>query len=118
MRVSIQMIAAGLFSLMISIISGEYHQINLSTVSAESIWGLAYLIVMGSLVAYLAYVWLITVKPPSLVGTFAYVNPAVAVFLGWLIAHETISTLQVIALCIILSAVLLVNLSKEKINKS
>jgi drug/metabolite transporter (DMT)-like permease len=115
MKASLQMIAAGLFSLLISLISGEYNHINLSALSAESIGGLTYLITMGSLVAYLAYIWLLTIKPPSLVGTFAYVNPAVAVFLGWLIAHETISTLQIIALCVILSGVLLVNLSKEKL---
>jgi drug/metabolite transporter (DMT)-like permease len=62
----------------------------------------------------MAYIWLLTVRPPALVGTYAYVNPVVAVFLGWLIADESISQQQIIALIVILAGVILVNFSKEQ----
>jgi drug/metabolite transporter (DMT)-like permease len=62
----------------------------------------------------MAYVWLLSVRPPALVGTYAYVNPVVAVFLGWLLVGEHISRQQVIALSIILAGVILVTLSKGK----
>jgi drug/metabolite transporter (DMT)-like permease len=114
MKAAIQMLVAGLFSLLASAISGEFRGFVLSQVSTESIAALLYLILVGSLVGYMAYVWLLSVKPPVLVGTYAYVNPVVAVFLGWLIAHEQISNQQIIALMVILAGVILVTLSKEK----
>ena len=86
----------------------------LSQVSLTSLLALIYLITLGSLVAYMAYIWLLSVRPPSLVGTYAYVNPVVAVFLGWLLAGEAITTQQIIALSIILVGVLLVNFPREK----
>ena len=73
-----------------------------------------YLVFIGSLVGYIAYIWLLSVRPPALVGTYAYVNPVVAVFLGWLLHNETILFRQILALLVILGGVLLVNLSKYK----
>jgi drug/metabolite transporter (DMT)-like permease len=71
---------------------------------------------MGSLVGFMAYVWLLTVRSATLVGTYAYVNPVVAVFLGWVVAGEIISALQVVALLVILGGVILVTLAKSIIN--
>jgi drug/metabolite transporter (DMT)-like permease len=68
---------------------------------------------MGSLVGYMSYVWLLSVRPPSIVGTYAYVNPVVAVFLGWLMLGEVIGKNQILALCIILAGVVLVSLPKK-----
>jgi drug/metabolite transporter (DMT)-like permease len=62
----------------------------------------------------MSYVWLLSVRSAAVVGTYAYVNPVVAVFLGWLIASEQIVTRQIIALAIILLGVILVTLAKEK----
>ena len=78
------------------------------------IWCLSYLIVMGSLVAYMAYIWLLGIRPASLVGTYAYVNPVVAVFLGWLIANEHVSMMKIIGLTVIIAGLVIVNISKEK----
>ena len=117
MKVSIQMMAAGIVALMIAFITGEQNKFSLSEVSINSFTALGYLIVMGSLVGYLAYVWLLSVRPPSLVGTYAYVNPVIAVFLGWLIADEKISRQQIIALIVILLGVVMVNLTKDKTKK-
>ena len=114
MRAALQMLSAGVLALLVGLFTGEQDKFSWSALTAQSVWALAYLIVMGSIVAYLAYVWLLSVKPPSLVGTYAYVNPIIAVFLGWAIASEPISQQQVLALTVILGGVLLVNFSKEK----
>ncbi|HEX8675864.1 MAG TPA: EamA family transporter [Segetibacter sp.] len=114
MKAAVQMLAAGIVALLTGLITNEQEGFIISHISLQSIFALLYLIVMGSLVAYMAYIWLLTVRPPSLVGTYAYVNPVVAVFLGWLIADESISQQQMIALIVILAGVILVNFSKEQ----
>jgi drug/metabolite transporter (DMT)-like permease len=113
-KVAIQMLAAGVAGIISGFIAGEQKEFQLAQVSLVSILALIYLITIGSMVAYLAYIWLLGIRPPSLVGTYAYVNPVVAVFLGWLLAGEIITTQQVIALSIILAGVILVNFSKGK----
>lgn len=110
----IQMTAAGLFSLAVSWQQGELAGFSLSTVSVQSWLGLAYLISFGSLIGYLSYIWLLKVRPAVQVGTYAYVNPVVAMLLGWLIASEPLDWQQAAALGVILSGVLLINLPKYK----
>ncbi len=114
MKAAVQMLAAGIVALLTGLIANEQKSFIVSNISLQSILALLYLIIMGSLVTYMAYIWLLSVRPPSLVGTYAYVNPVVAVFLGWLIADETISQQQMIALIVILAGVILVNFSKEQ----
>jgi drug/metabolite transporter (DMT)-like permease len=114
MKAAIQMMAAGSLSLITGIGSGELQQFSWSNVSIQAIMAVLYLITFGSLIGYMSFVWLMTVRPPSLVGTYAYVNPVVAVFLGWLIANEQITWHQILALIIILAGVIIVNFSKEK----
>jgi len=115
MKASIQMMAAGLIASATSISTGELHQFSWNNVSTEAIMAVAYLITFGSLIGYMSFVFLMSVRPPSIVGTYAYVNPVVAVFLGWMFAHEQITWHQIIALVIILTGVIIVNFSKEKI---
>ena len=113
-KVAIQMLAAGVMGMIAGFITNEQKEFALSQVSLTSVLALVYLITLGSLVAFIAYIWLLGVRPPSLVGTYAYVNPVVAVFLGWLMVGEVITTQQIIALSVILLGVVLVNFSKEK----
>jgi drug/metabolite transporter (DMT)-like permease len=112
MKVALQMIASGMAFIITAIASGE--PLHPSGVSLTSIGALVYLVIMGSMVAYMAYMWLLSVRPASLVGTYAYVNPVVAVFLGWLIAGESVSIQQAIGLGIIIIGLVIVNMSKEK----
>jgi drug/metabolite transporter (DMT)-like permease len=114
MKAAVQMLAAGIVALFVAFISKEHHEIVLAKITWQSIAALLYLIVMGSLVGYMSYIWLLSVRPPSLVGTYAYVNPAVAVFLGWLFLNEKITTPQILALGVILAGVILVNFRKEQ----
>jgi drug/metabolite transporter (DMT)-like permease len=106
----IQLLAAGIVALIISASNGEIAQFSLSAVTTKAWLALAYLSLFGSVAGYLSYVWLLSIQPAARVGTFAYVNPVVAVLLGAFVAHENIPTIQIIALLIILCSVLLVNL--------
>jgi drug/metabolite transporter (DMT)-like permease len=114
MKVALQMLVAGVAFFISGFMAKEHQQFSWSQVSSTSVIALSYLILFGSLVGYLSYIWLLGVRPPSLVGTYAYVNPIVAVFLGWLFVGEAIGQQQVIALSVILLGVILVNLAKEK----
>jgi drug/metabolite transporter (DMT)-like permease len=114
MKAAIQMISAGIVAYFFAFIAGEYSTFAIRDVSFESIKAVIYLVLFGSLIGYIAYIWLLSVRPPSQVGTYAYVNPVVAVFLGWLLADEKISSQQIIALCVVLAGVIMVNFSKEK----
>ena len=110
----IQMLAAGVFSLLVSAQQGEVAHFSLAAVSTESWLGIAYLVVFGSLIGYLSYVWLLGIRPTVQVGTYAYINPVVAVLLGWMLASEPFAWRQLAALGIILGGVLLINLPKYR----
>ncbi|PSR53104.1 EamA family transporter [Adhaeribacter arboris] len=109
-----QLMAAGMVSLLISLFTKEWPGFSFAEVSLQAWGGLLFLIVMGSLVAYLSFVWLISVRPPALVSTHTYINPVVAVFLGGLFAAEKITLVQVGALLVILLGVLLTNIPGYK----
>jgi drug/metabolite transporter (DMT)-like permease len=113
MTTAIQLVAAGIFSALLGGIIGEWTHFSIAAVSAKAWGGLLYLIVLGSVVAYLAFTWLLSIRPPAVVSTHTYVNPVVAVVVGWLLAHETITALQIGALFLILTGVMLVNKKPE-----
>jgi drug/metabolite transporter (DMT)-like permease len=101
-------LAGGTLLLGASGLGGELAGFDASAVSGESLAGLVYLIVMGSLVGLTAYVWLLRAAPISLVATYAYVNPVVAVLLGWAVVGEAISTRVLVAGAAIVLAVALI----------
>lgn len=112
LKAALQMVIAGITALLYALLTGEQQQLIWNNITASSVTALIYLILIGSLVGYVSYIWLLSVRPASLVGTYAYVNPLVAVFLGWLFIGEKISTQQMIALCVILVGVILVNIAR------
>jgi len=114
MKAAVQMMAAGCFAIIASAASGEFDRVSIQNITYSSVLAIGYLIVMGSLVGYMAYIWLLSVRSATLVGTYAYVNPVVALFLGWLIAGEQINAQQITALTVILGGVLLIALAKSK----
>lgn len=117
MNVGQQLIVGGVASLIIASALGEWTVINWSAIPLEAWSGLAYLIFFGSIIAYLSFIWLLSIKPPALVSTHTYVNPVVAVVFGWIIAHENITGMQTIGLLVILLGVLLTNMINYKITK-
>jgi len=109
-----QMLAAGIVFVPASFINNEWSTFQVASVTTGSWLSLFYLITMGSLAGFSAYVWLLQVRPATQVSTYAYVNPVVAVLLGVLFAGEHITFLQVIGLAVILLSVLLINLVKYR----
>jgi len=118
MNTSVQLMMAGLFSGLISFITGETKDFSFSQIHISSLLALLYLVIPGSLVTYLCYIWLLQVRPAAQVSSYVYVNPVVAIILGAIIGRETITTVQILSLTIILCGVLLVNLPKYKTAKS
>jgi drug/metabolite transporter (DMT)-like permease len=114
MNGALQFLAAGLFCLMISIAAGEWRYFHFSKVPSQAWIALFYLVFMGSIIAYLSYLFLLKVRPAAQVSTYVYVNPVIALLLGGWLAKERISPLQGLALAIILAGVLFVNRVKYK----
>ena len=111
-----QMFSGGLVLLVVSLLSGEVSKFDVAQVSANSVFGLIYLIVFGSLIGFTAYSWLLKNSQPALVSTYAYVNPIVAVFLGWLIAGESFTGQMLIGATVIVGSVVLIT-SHDKNDK-
>ena len=112
---SMQMLAGGAWLLLAAVVTGEAGQVHLGSVTARSVLALAYLTVLGSIVAFTVFTWLLTVASPSRVSTYAYVNPVVAVFIGWALAGEAIGVHTIAATVIILAGVALVNTRKKAV---
>lgn len=110
---AMEMLCGGAFLIVLAFITGEHKQFDLANVSARSLAGFAYLTSIGSLVGFTAYIWLLKVQPASRVSTYAYVNPVVAVFLGWAIAGEQLSIRTAIAAAIIIGAVALITTARS-----
>ena len=104
--------SAGLF--LMATVTGEWSRLDLAAVTPRSLGGLAYLIVFGSLVGFVAYTWLLRVAPTPLVATYAYVNPLIAVLLGSLFAQEAFTPRLLLAAAVIVSAVVLINYGRVK----
>ena len=107
---AVEMLAGGAALLLVGLLTGELGQLHPGAVSTRSTLALLYLIVFGSLVAFSAYVWLLHAVSPALVSTYAFVNPIVAVFLGWAFASEPVTIRTAIAAAIIIGGVALITI--------
>jgi drug/metabolite transporter (DMT)-like permease len=107
-RSAVPVLCGGAMLLIAAGVSGEFSAVHWSAVSLKSLLGLAYLIAFGSVVAFTAYTWLLQHISPTLVATHTFVNPLVAVLVGWLWASEPLSARIVTATAVILGAIVLV----------
>lgn len=117
MNIAQQLIIAGITSLIIALFRGEWSVLEIAKVPLISLFGLLFLIFFGSIAAYVSYIWLLSVKDAVLVSTHTYINPIVAVAIGWIFANEKISSIQFAGLAIILLGVALTNLSRYQFAK-
>jgi drug/metabolite transporter (DMT)-like permease len=111
--VSLQMLAGGFCLLMAGSLRGEWSRFYLEAVSFQSIAALVYLIVFGALITFASYNWLLKVSTPAKVGTYAFFNPLVAVFLGWVLADEAITLRIGLGAAAILTSLVLINRSEN-----
>lgn len=105
---AMQMLAGGLVLTVVATAAGEWADLDIAAISLESLLGLGFLIVFGSLVGFACYVWLLRSARTTLVSTYAYVNPIVAVFLGWAILGEAVTGRTLLAGGVIVTAVALI----------
>ncbi len=109
----IEMLAGGVSLGIVSLLTGEWQQIRPEQITTSALLALAYLIVFGSLLGFTAYVWLLRNTPLSLASTYAYVNPVVAVFLGWALAGEQLSLMTLVAAAVIVVSVCVISLFRS-----
>lgn len=112
MSTGMQMIGGSAGLLLVALLLGEVQRFDVTTVSAESAIGWLYLVTFGGLVGFTAYIYLLKVTTPAKAATYAYVNPLVAVFLGWAIAGEPITARTLVAAAVILAGVAMITLGQ------
>jgi drug/metabolite transporter (DMT)-like permease len=108
MSTAIEMLAGGALLLLLGLVTGESSQLDINLFTAQSWAAFLYLIVFGSIVAFTAYIYLLQHVQATRVGTYSYVNPIIAVFLGWLILGEPLSARMLVAAAVIVVAVMLI----------
>jgi drug/metabolite transporter (DMT)-like permease len=108
-----EMLMGAVALFIMSVITGELNGFSFAQVSTRSWLGLLYLITFGSLVGFVSYGWLLQNAPISLTSTYAYVNPMVAVFLGYFLAGEELSGRILIASIIIVGSVIMINRARQ-----
>jgi drug/metabolite transporter (DMT)-like permease len=106
-----QVLAAGAGNFIFALLNGDLNHV---TWGSRSLAAVAYLVVCGSWIGYTAYIWLLEHVPTSKVSTYAYVNPVVAVFLGWLVLHERVDRFILAGSAIVVLSVILVTSAKVK----
>src|SRR5205823_3767601 len=111
---AIQMIAGGAAIALVGTLLGEWSRWHLTP---KGVGAIAYLVVFGSILGYSAYTYALRHASPTIVGTYAYVNPVIAVLLGWLILHEPVTARTFLAMALILGAVVWIQFS-HKIGRS
>jgi drug/metabolite transporter (DMT)-like permease len=108
------MLLGGVFLTLIATALGEFHGFHFSAVSRQVWLSLLYLIVPGSIIGFTAYVWLIHRESPTRVGTYAYVNPIVAVLLGYFLAGEPLGLRTILGTLFVLVSVVVITLTPPK----
>jgi drug/metabolite transporter (DMT)-like permease len=112
-----QMLAGSLVLAAMAGIRGEYASVQVDAITANSLLAFGYLVLVGSLIAFTTYVWLLRVAPLPLIATYAYVNPIVAVILGALVLHEEITQRTLVAGGVIVFAVALIITSRNRMSR-
>ncbi len=108
-----EMLGGGALLLLVGMLSGELSHFDVRQVSRESAVGLAYLITFGSLLGFTSYIWLLDKVSPARLGTYAYVNPIIAVLLGWAFAGEKLSLRAGVAAAIVICAVAMITSARS-----
>jgi drug/metabolite transporter (DMT)-like permease len=113
MNSAVQMLGGGVALALTGLLTGEWPRLQSAQISSRSALAFLYLVVFGSWIAYSAYVWLLKVSTPARVSTYAYVNPVIAVLLGWAFLREPVTSRMLVAALIIVAAVVIITLPGE-----
>jgi len=115
---ALQMLCGGTALMFAAALHGDFASLRLAEITGRAWGAFSYLVLLGSLVGFSTFVWLMKHSTPARVATYAYVNPVVAVLLGWLILDEPITTRTLIASAIIVTAVVIITTEKSRSPKS
>lgn len=107
-----QMLAGGVWLYLVATLTGDWGRLHLDAISLKSGLALGYLVVLGSIVAFSVYLWLVRTTSPALASTYAYANPVVAMALGWALAAEPLTWQTMLAAAIIISGVALITMAR------
>lgn len=110
---AIQMLCGGLWLVLCGSLLSEWNTTDWQMIAGRSVFAWGYLVVAGSLIGFTTYIWLMNRCSPTLVSTYAYVNPVVAVFLGWLVLHEKVDRWTLVAAVVIIAGVALITIGKS-----
>lgn len=113
LTIGMEMLCGGIALFVLGTIVGEWNRVQLGDVSARSLLALLYLTLFGSVLGFSAYIWLLRVSTPEKVSTYAYVNPVVAVFLGWIAGGEPVTRGVLAASAIIVGSVVLITSARN-----
>ena len=113
MTTGMEMLGGGVLLLVVALLSGEFSRFDVRHISGASTTGLVYLITFGSLIGFTSYIWLLDKVSPARLGTYAYVNPIVAVLLGWAIAGEKLTVRTGVAAAIVICGVALITTARS-----
>ena len=113
---AMQCLAGGALLIVVGLLTGQGAQLDWNTVSLRSVLALSYLVVFGSLLGFSAYTWLLAHASPARVSTYAYINPVVAVILGWALAGEQITLRMLAATAVIIAGVVLVITARQRVS--
>jgi drug/metabolite transporter (DMT)-like permease len=113
MNAAAQMLSGGAALLLVGTLLGEPLQTDWANISLRSTLALLYLVVFGSWIGFSAYVWLLKVSTPGKVSTYAYVNPVIAVFLGWAVLHEAVTAQMLCGALVILMGVIIITVPQS-----
>jgi drug/metabolite transporter (DMT)-like permease len=113
----LQMLSGSAVLAAAAILSGEAASVHVEAITTNSILAVVYLTIVGSLIAFTAYAWVLQHAPLPLIATYAFVNPIVAVFLGWLILQEAITPRQVLAGAVIVVGVALIVAARSRMTR-
>jgi drug/metabolite transporter (DMT)-like permease len=109
-----QMLAGGIMLFAFSAMFGEFGRFDVGAVSSGAWWALAYLVVVGSIIGYTAYVWLLHYQSPTKVGTYAYVNPVVAVVVGYFLGGEELGMRTVVGTALVVVSVVMITTARKR----
>lgn len=108
MTVALEMLGGGIALIIVSYFFGDWGRFHITLITTKSLFAISYLIIFGSLIAFTAYIWLLDAAGPAKATTYAYVNPVVAVILGWLMAGEELSAKMIFSAIVIIIAVAII----------
>jgi drug/metabolite transporter (DMT)-like permease len=109
-----QMFTGGLCLVLVAVLIGEPSHLDVAHASSRSLLGFLYLVTVGSLVGFTAYIYLLGHTTAAKAATYAYVNPVVAVLLGWALAHERVTPRTLVAAAVILAGVAIITVARDK----